>query len=172
MPAGPAYQLVALDVPDAGALRVLVLAEDPLVRAGLGALVEGLNGVTVAGPAAPADSFEAAREAFEPDVVLWDVGEAAPDEALADLPAVALVRDEDAVAEAWAAGARGLLLRDELDDVLVPALVAVARGLVVVDPALAEAVLALPGRPAEPLPEPLTPREHEVLALLAEGLPN
>jgi two-component system nitrate/nitrite response regulator NarL len=118
-------------------------------------------------------------------VVLWDLGTRrsswlpARGGALADAdaeedgpPALALVASEEAAEEALAAGALGVLFR-EVDALrLKAALVAVALGLAVLDEALAPRLLrqrsAAPAAPAEHL----TPRELEVLQLLAEGLSN
>ncbi|PAP75688.1 helix-turn-helix transcriptional regulator [Rubrivirga marina] len=136
-------------------LRVRVDAADPLVRAALPALLV----------AAGADVVPDAAEA---DVVLLANAAGAPDD---DLPTVALVADGDAARAAWLAGARGLLPRDADGDALLAALGAVAQGLLVVDPAFEDAL----GAPTGAVPdgvEPLTDREREVLALLAEGLPN
>lgn len=136
-------------------------------------------------------------EAYRPDVIVcdlgWDPARAragaavrpggqrntvpAPLERLAELrdlqvPVVALVPGEEFAADAWSAGARGVLLREVAAEPLRAALHAVARGLAVLEPRLSSALA--PARPAEPgtLPEPLTPREREVLQLLAEGLSN
>ncbi len=168
--------LVSLDVPDAGLFHVLIVADDPLARAGLVALLADQPGYAVADAVATDDDLADALQRFRPDVVLWDLGPgtdalAEPDLFQDDaLPVLALVRDEASVADAWAAGARALLLRETAPPVVAAALVAARQGLVVLDPALADAVLAL--REAAPVVEDLTPREAEVLALMAEGLPN
>jgi two-component system nitrate/nitrite response regulator NarL len=86
-------------------------------------------------------------------------------------PVLALVAGEAVAAEALAAGARGLLFRDAEPFRLKAALAALAQGLLVIDEALAPRLLRQ--RPATPaLAEPLTPRELEVLDLLAQGLSN
>ncbi len=168
--------LVSLDVPDAGLFHVLIVADDPLARAGLAALLADQPGYALAYAGATDDDLADALQRFRPDAVLWDLGlhAAAVDDLDLfredDLPVVALVRDEALVAEAWTAGARALLLREAPPAVITAALVAARQGLVVLDPALADAVLAL--REAAPVVEDLTPREAEVLALMAEGLPN
>jgi DNA-binding NarL/FixJ family response regulator len=166
----PALRL-ALDVPDAGALAVAVVARDPLVRA---ALADRLR---AAGAAVDAVASGTLPDAEAADVVLWDLGPdgAARADGLAEtgLPTLALVPDDEGAGRAWAAGARGLLLRDADAAALLAGLVAAAAGLVVLDPALADGLLAFRGDLV--LPDeitPLTPREREVLALLAEGLPN
>jgi DNA-binding NarL/FixJ family response regulator len=99
------------------------------------------------------------------------------------VPVVALLQDEHA-ASAAAAALRteynmpyGLLLREREPSNIAAALHAVAHGLIVIDPLLAANVIAMPSAPP---PEPntlhpiteLTPREREVLQLLAQGLPN
>ncbi len=87
-------------------------------------------------------------------------------------PVLVVLWSEEQAGDALAAGARGILMRDALRDHLATALRAVADGLIVVDPALSDDVLR-PARHADaPLVEPLTPREGEVLSLLAEGLGN
>lgn len=176
-------------------VRVLIVAGDPLVRAGLAALLAGQPECTVVGQADGKRGLGGDVGIFQPDVVLWDLGwpglerlgprAPAPDSpALTEeavllttdleglqVPVLALLMDESQVAETWSAGARGLLPRDAGAGVLVAALHALAEGLVAVDPAWA---VTLPShdRPAAEAVEELTPREMEVLQLLAEGLPN
>jgi two-component system nitrate/nitrite response regulator NarL len=143
-------------------LRVLVVGEDPLARAGLAALLQGIEGLEVVGSSV----------AEEADVLLWDLGLGARAEppSPGGPPVLALLADESAAPEALAAGATGLLFRDTAPDRLAAALAAVARGLTVLDEDLAAALLR--ARPEPDLAEPLTPREVEVLQLLAQGLSN
>jgi DNA-binding NarL/FixJ family response regulator len=89
-----------------------------------------------------------------------------------ELPVVALLADESLAAEAWLAGVRGLLTREADAEALVAALQAVVQGLAAIDPTLAAALLPTRERESEALVEPLTPREEEVLQLLADGLAN
>jgi two-component system, NarL family, nitrate/nitrite response regulator NarL len=151
-------------------VRVLVISDDALARAGLAALIATPDVVVVGqGTLADAVALGASRE---PDVIAWDLGPGVPGAAdLGDAPVVALLWDETQEAAAVAAGARGIVLRDTAPDRLVAALQAVGRGLVVIDPALPD---LLPRRRAatSDLVEPLTPRENEVLQLLAEGRSN
>ncbi len=167
-------------------LRVLVLADDPLARAGLAALLAEQPGCAVAGRASSADDILAAVETYRPDVLLWDLGwNPAPAlERLAEAgetlpPAALLLADAATATEAWAAGARGLLRRNAEPAQLATALAALAGGLAVVDPEFVPVVsppserrLPVPVESPEPLAEDLTPRELEVLRLLADGLPN
>nr|WP_217439424.1 response regulator transcription factor [Myxococcus sp. CA056] len=161
-------------------LRLALVAEDPLARGALSRVLsdQGSELLTVA--SGTQVELESARgEAF--DVVLWDTGlrvvEAEARVEVPDLgaPVLALVADETAGEFALAAGAKGLLFRDVAPMPLTAALLAVARGLVVFDPGLSElrtsTRTAAPGSSALG-PDALTPREREVLALLAEGLSN
>jgi DNA-binding NarL/FixJ family response regulator len=173
-------------------VRVLIVADDPLARAGLAAVLANQPECAVAGQVAGSEDLIDVAAVYQPDVVLWDLGwepmpESAPFgegelEPFADLeelgfPVLALLPDDAQAsaawaADAWSAGAVGLLPRDAGVDALVAALLAVDRGLVVIDPALTEALFVERGEPPELPVEDLTPRELEVLQLLAEGLPN
>jgi DNA-binding NarL/FixJ family response regulator len=151
---------------------VLLVADDPLVRSGLSSLLpEGLAVVR----AVPSDGDLAQVVANAGVVaVLWDAGDGIPPRSRLDVgvPVVLLVDAERRPAEALAAGAAGVLLRD-LDAVrLSAALDAVRAGLTVVDTRLADRRTTATTHPDEGPLEPLTPREVEVLGLLAEGRSN
>ncbi len=158
-------------------LRVLVVCRDRLSRAGLAAVLDQRSGLTVVGQIAGDDNNVLPLDIYVPDVIVWDVSwetsnavnslgllpENAP-------PVLALAVTSDQAAQARAAGAQALLSRDASPEALAAAAVALSHGLQVTDPALA-------GVSAVATPEPgsaslLTPREHDVLKLLAEGLPN
>jgi DNA-binding NarL/FixJ family response regulator len=115
-------------------------------------------------------------------VIVWDTGydPARAVEALSDArderaPILALLADIKALEKARAllmAGARGVLPQDTPARTLAAALAAVSHGMVVIDPTLIAAALpASSDLPNEDTTE-LTPRESEVLRLIAEGLPN
>jgi DNA-binding NarL/FixJ family response regulator len=178
-------------------LRVLIVAVDPLARAGLATLLTSLPGCMVVGQTAGNADVLAGLEVYRPDVVVWDLGwdvlrasagsphlpplgQEGPRtrlEHLAELrhtgyPVVALLADDTHAAAAWTAGVRGLLFREVSAETLVASLQAIAQGLVVFDAALAASLLLTRHLEPAPLTDPLTRRELEVLQLVAEGLPN
>ena len=160
------------------ALRVLVVAVDPLARAGLGAFLAGQDGHSVVGQVSGKGDVLAALDVYRPDVLVWDLGasgldgvEAITDIAGASVQIVVLVADEAQASEARAAGALGVLSRNADAETVSAVLVAVSRGMLVVDPAMAPAAISGVGR-LHASSVDLTPRELEVLRLLAEGLPN
>ncbi len=155
-------------------VHVLVVSEDPLVRSGLASLLAGQPGIVVEGQMSP---DELPAEAGEPEVAVWDAGtgssglEHLDETASRSLRVLAVLADEGQAAEALGAGALGVVRRDAGAARLAAAVRAVAEGLVVLDAVAAESVLR--PRPAAPATvEHLTPREQEVLQLLAQGLSN
>ncbi len=152
--------------------RLLLVAEDAIARAGLQALAER-SGLSVAGDRAPDELQPSDLETA--DAIAWDPGLAGGFDSLrraaASVPVLALPWNAEQAREALGAGARGVLSRERLDEQLLPAVQAAVLGLLVVDDAFGEA-LVRPPPAADPLVEPLTPRETEVLQLLAEGLTN
>jgi DNA-binding NarL/FixJ family response regulator len=168
-------------------VRVLIVAEDPLARAGLAALLVDQPGCSVVGQLAEDADLSTAVDVYRPDVVLWDMGlermppsspsspsalERVTELVDAGTAVVTLLADEGHTVEAQIAGARGVLPRDTGSERLVAALMAVGQGLVVLDPSLVDRVPGVADSPSLQLVEELTPRELEVLKLLAEGLPN
>ena len=164
------------DLPPSGpleTLRVLIVAEDPLARAGLAALLADQPECRVVGQMAPGPDLAPVLERLHPDAVVWDAGRAStlPDVGEAT-PPMLLLSPVDTPAAAGSAGARGLLPRDIDAASLVAALRAIVRGLIVLDPAFARGRSLLAGEPSAAALEELTPREIEVLQLVAAGLPN
>ncbi len=155
-------------------IKVALLTDDPLMRAGLSSLLAQLGSIDVV-----------ERDAAE--VALWDAG-IDSDKTLTRLgelrtlpmPAVAVVGDQAHVAPALAAGARGVVLRDQVGPGIHAALAAVRSGLTVMDAALAESLV--PAQPIKPANTnaatngkgrgELTEREKQVVQLLSEGLSN
>jgi two-component system, NarL family, nitrate/nitrite response regulator NarL len=162
-------------------LRVLVVADNLLSRAGLSALLDNQDELFVVGQTTTA-ALAKELEIYRVDIVLLDLGWQATESRkalapLADsgLPLVVLLADEVDAPSVLSSLASfplyGLLLNENDPALLLMALQTVAAGLLVIDPALSSA-LATPSTTLEPLPEDLTMRENEVLQLLAQGLTN
>lgn len=160
-------------------ITVLIADDHPIVRDGLRGIFTG-RGFEVVGEAANGAEAVTLAERLRPDVVLMDLrmpgtdGVAAITE-LARLgnPARVLVlttydTDSD-VLPAIEAGATGYLLKDAPREDLFRAVEAAARGEAVLSPAVASRLM---GRMREPVREPLSQRELEVLALVARGSTN
>lgn len=161
-------------------IRVLVVDDHQLVRAGLITLLEAAADIQVAGEAADGRQAIEAAKATSPDVVLMDLsmpvldGAAATRLLLAELPRTRVVAltsfsDRQRVTDVLAAGATGYVLKDSRPDDLLAAVRAAADGHVPVDPRVAAALL--PSQEV-PLTEQLSEREKQVLRLVAAGLAN
>ena len=140
--------------------RVLLGSSDPLVRAGLVGLLAGSGIAVTVEPGQPVD------------VAVWDTTSAPPPPLGPGAPPVlALVADEAGARRALAAGAAGAVLRTVDANTLAAALGALERGLWVVERSVSS--FQPPAEPrARPGAEAFTPREREVLVLLARGLSN
>ena len=164
-------------------IRVLLVDDHPLVRHGLTALLSGVSDLDVVGSV---ESGTAAADAVAdntPDVVLMDLtmpgldGVEATRQVLARRPETRVVvltstAESDRIVAALEAGATGYLLKDAEPGEIVRAVREAAQGNSPLSPRAALALL--PGnRPTKRADEPeLTPREREVLCLVAVGLPN
>lgn len=161
-------------------IRVVLVDDHSVVRAGVAALLNAAVDVTVVAVAADAAAGVAAVLEHRPDVTLMDLS--LPDrygtEAIRDILAgwpqavvVALTAFADGanVQEALDAGAVGYLLKDIDPQDLLTGVRAAAQGQSPLDPRVSRAALGLEPQPAG---HGLTEREREVLRLLADGLSN
>lgn len=165
------------------AIRVLLADDHTLIRAGIRELLQGLSGVEVAGEAG--DGHEALQlvETLQPDVVLLDIGMPGLNglEVAARLarlhPAMRVLilsmhMSEEYVLQALRAGAAGYLLKGAAVAELELAVRAVARGETYLSPSVSKSVVdeyvRRTGGAADPL-DALTPRQREILQLVAEG---
>lgn len=159
-------------------LRVSVIADDALARAGLVALLASQPNIIVASQGSNSPISDFLNETDEPiDVVIWDYGwETAPfdiEEGLTSpIPTIMLIHSQDQAPAALKQGARGLLYRNTTIDELVSAIEAVAAGLDVLAPGLITSLLTNQLTEYSDAAVDLTSREAEVLSLVAEGLTN
>jgi DNA-binding NarL/FixJ family response regulator len=162
-------------------IRVLLVEDHAVVRAGLEQLLANAGDIEVVGAAADgAQAVEMARE-YVPDVILMDLsmpvmdGVEATREVLAAVPGARVVvltsfADHARVSEALSAGAIGYLLKDCEPPELLAAVRAAAAGHVPLDPRVARVLL--PSAPGSRPGDALSDRETQVLGLVAQGLAN
>lgn len=162
----------------------IVLADDhALVRAGIRVLIEQIPGLEVVGEAGDGHAaLELVRD-LQPDVLLTDIAMGAPSglevaaRVARDFPEVKVIilsmhANEEYVMEALRHGAAGYLLKDSAAVELERALQTVGEGRTYLSPVISRRVIdAYVGRTGAPgaARDPLTPRQREVLQLLAEG---
>jgi len=169
-------------------IRVVLADDHTLVREGIRTLLGLVPDIALAGEAA--DGEETVRVVLEskPDVLLLDmrmprgdgsyvVAELARRGALPPTLILTTFEDDDVALDVVRAGARGFLLKDVKLEKLVLAVRTLAAGGTMINPALTErAERELSARkdkqPETPDEEPITPREREVLRLLAAGYSN
>jgi DNA-binding NarL/FixJ family response regulator len=166
-----------------GPIRLLIADDHPDVRDGLSGILEGDADFEVLGQAADGAQAVDLAERLAPDVVLMDLRMPGMDGlgAIAELARrgngarvlVLTTYDTDAdVLPAIQAGATGYLLKDAPRTELLRAVRAAARGESVLSPSVASRVLGRVRRPASDEPGELSPRELEILELVARGTTN
>jgi DNA-binding NarL/FixJ family response regulator len=169
----------------ASPLRVVLVDDHPMVRAGLRASLESVDGFQVVAEVASGEQAVADVGRLQPDVVLMDLqmdgigGLEACRQIRRTHPAVAVVvltmySEDDLVLAALRAGARGYLLKGAQQEDVVRTIEAVARGDAVLGADVADAMLAsIVDGAARSVPFPmLTAREREILSMLADGMSN
>lgn len=169
-------------------LRVVIADDHPVFRDGLASLVEDMPGMTVVGRAATGAEAVALAAAELPDVVVMDLhmpvmnGIEATAEIASVQPGIAvlvltMLEDDTSLFAALQAGARGYLLKESTPDEIERAIRSVTAGHVLLDATVAGRLLrsipagGTPEPAASPFPQ-LTPRELEILDLMARGLSN
>jgi DNA-binding NarL/FixJ family response regulator len=170
-------------------VRVLLVDDDDLMRAGLRAVLSSDESIDVVGESADGRSAVSTARALKPDVVLMDVrmpdldGISATREVLATSPGVRVAilttfEQDDYVFGALSAGASGFLLKRTKPEELIAAIHTIAEGDSLLSPSVTKTVIErMAGQPlgdgsAAKRLEELTPREREVLELIARGLSN
>ncbi len=163
----------------------LVLADDhPIVRSGLQRELATHSDIQIVGEAVNGTEALSLAETLCPDVLLLDIN-------MPGLRGVEVVRrlrqqpgaprviilsahgDDEHVMALLAAGARGYILKDENPSVIVDAIHAVMQGILWLSPGVAQVLEHRMGQPQEQAPElALTPREREVLRMIARGWDN
>jgi DNA-binding NarL/FixJ family response regulator len=170
-------------------VRVLIVDDDHLMRAGLRGVLSSVDRIEVVGEAA--DGREAAYRTrlLSPDVILMDVrmpdldGIAATRDVLAEHPEVKVVilttfEEDDYIFGALNAGASGFLLKRTSPEELIAAIHTIHAGDSLLSPSVTSRVIErmarqpAPDASRDPRLQELTPRERDVLELMARGLSN
>ena len=167
-------------------IEILIADDHPVFRFGLRALLEAQSDMVVIGEAESGVKVVEMTQTHQPDVLLMDInmpelnGIEATKQITAVSPSIAVLIitmfDDDTVFTAMQAGARGYVLKGAQGDETLRAIRAVANGEVIFSPGVAAQMMSFFAQGGKkdvltPFPE-LTPREREVLELLARGLTN
>lgn len=167
-------------------VTALLVDDQELVRSGLRRILRRKDGIEVVGECADGDEVPAAVAALRPDVVVMDLRmkrvngiEATRQLAAQDGPpvlALTTFSDEELLSGVLRAGAAGFVLKDSPAEELIRAVHAVARGDGFLDPSITGRVLSTyrtaARQPAPDAVDDLTPRELDVLTLMAKGRSN
>ena len=167
-------------------VSILIVDDHTLFRSGVRKMLEVEEGMSVVGEAATGrEALEQARE-LVPDVILMDIkmpdldGIQAARTLSREMPHVGIIfvtmfEDDEFIFKGLQAGGRGYILKDAGPDTMLRAIRAVAHGESLLGSTVAQKVMRqfseLPGKQT-PLFDDLTPREMEVLKLIAEGMAN
>jgi NarL family two-component system response regulator LiaR len=166
-------------------IRVLIVDDHAIIRKGVIALLDEVDGVEVVGEASNGKEAVDQAKALQPDVILMDlempvmngveaISRITTLEEKVRIIALTSFATDDKVFPAIRSGALGYILKDSEPAKLIQAIQQVHRGEPSLDPRIARKVLTEFSRPTQrPIsPDPLTEREIEVLRLVAKGLSN
>ena len=160
-------------------IRILVVDDHPIVRGGIVALLADADDMTVIGEAPDGETAVTLALELEPDLVLMDLrmpgidGDEATARILAERPGVRVVilttyETDSSILTAIEAGASGYLLKAAPQEELLAGIRSVARGEVALAPSIAAMLVKRVAAPSVSL----SPREKQVLALVAQGDSN
>lgn len=166
-------------------IRVLVVDDHPVVRQGLAIMLSAQQDIALVGEAADGEEAVQKTRDLRPDVVVMDlkmpvkdgltaIREIAHEQPTVKVLALAGIADERQACAVIRAGAHGLLLKEGASDQLIEAIRAVYQGTSVLHPTMAQNLAQEIERPRHlsVAPEPLTPRELDILGLIAQGSSN
>jgi two-component system response regulator NreC len=167
-------------------IRILIVDDHRILRAGLKTLLSPEPNIEVVGEGTSADQAVQFVQELRPDIVLMDIGMPGlnPLEAVRqitsthpDTRVLMLTMHEDSalVQEYMRAGASGYIIKRAAESELIDAIFAVWRGIFYIHPSLMQSLIAPQSTTVSPVKkdvEPLTPREVEVLCMIARGHTN
>ena len=168
------------------AIRVLLVDDQSIIREGLSSLLRSKPDIEIVGEAENGQAAVEIAIALQPDIVLMDVRMPVMDGVAAirslrqkapDIKVLVLTTfdDDEYITKAMGFGAKGYLLKDTPSEELAQAIRAVHKGYTQMGPGLFDKVMLAPAKVEPELSpefEQLTPREKEVLELIAQGLNN
>ena len=165
-------------------IRIILVDDQNIIREGLGSLLQAKTDLEVVGEAGNGQEAVQLALKLQPDVVLMDVrmpvmdGVAATrllQEQAPDIKILILTTfdDDEYITKAMAYGAKGYLLKDTPSEELATAIRSIHKGYIQIGPGLFDKLMVGNSHPSPP-PElaELTPREREVLSLIAQGCNN
>ena len=166
-------------------IRILIVDDHDIVRRGLRALLDEFDDLEVVAEASNGVQAVQLAESEEPDVILMDLvmpemdgveatRQIAEKETKARILVITTYGGDEHVIPAIKSGAHGYMLKDSGSEQVVDAIRQVHRGEPALHPDIARALIQeiRPEKPEKAAPDPLTPRELEVLSLMAGGLSN